>query len=100
MNDALDAVVARADRALDSMHSAAERLAQLRVTRRSHDGLVTVTVDSTGALIDLGLAEDLTRESADRLASSIVGTASDAAREAAERRAAVLDEMHSSLSET
>lgn len=100
MNDPLDTILGRADRALDSMHSASERLAMLRVTHRSDDGLVTVVVDSTGALVGIELAEDLSRQSAHRLASTIVDVASEAARDALERRAAILQQMQSSLSDT
>lgn len=100
MNVPLENLIARAGTALNSMYDATEAIAALRVTRRSDDGLVLVTVDGAGTLIGLELAEDLSRESAARLAATVVTTASDAARDALERRAAILDQMQSSLSET
>ncbi|MGA9871592.1 MAG: YbaB/EbfC family nucleoid-associated protein [Rhodococcus sp. (in: high G+C Gram-positive bacteria)] len=100
MNTALDSILARADGALNTMHEASEGLSRLRVTLSSPDEIVTVTVDATGALIDLQLASDLTRTSAAQLESAIVAAASDAAREALARRASILQRMQSSLSDT
>ena len=100
MNNALDDLVTRADRALGAMHDASEKLTDLRLTRRSSNGLVVVTVDGAGALIGLELASDLSRTSAAELGATIVTTASEAAQEALEQRSSVLMRMQSSLSET
>lgn len=100
MNEQLDALVGRADRALAAMHDASETLSALRVARRSADGLVTVTVDQTGAMIDLELEPDLSHAAAKQLEITIVATAAEAASEALERRAIVLEQMQSSLSDT
>ena len=100
MNTALDSVLSKAENALDTLHAVSEALSAIRVTRRSDDAPVTVTVDGSGALTDLELAPDLSRESAPRLANAIVVTASEAAREALERHVSILAQMQSSLSET
>ncbi|WP_072807212.1 YbaB/EbfC family nucleoid-associated protein [Rhodococcoides yunnanense] len=100
MNEALDQLISRGDRALDTLHGAAEYLAALRVVRRSFDGLVTAEVDSHGALVGLELAEDLSRESAERLQTSIVDTAAAATRDALTQREEILRRMQTSLSET
>lgn len=100
MNDPLDDLIDRADRALSAMHDASEMLSALRIVRRSADGLATVTVDGSGAMVDLYLQPDLSRESATQLENSIVVTAAEAAGEALRRRAAVLEQMQSSLSDT
>lgn len=100
MNDKLDSIVERADRALATMHDASETLSALRVMRRSVDGLVTVLVDGTGAMIDLELEPDLSRTSVRHLEAAIVVTASEAATEALRQRARILEQMQSSLSGT
>lgn len=100
MNDKLDSIVERADRALATMHDASETLSALRVMRRSVDGLVTVLVDGTGAMIDLELGPDLSRTSVRHLEAAIVATASEAATEALRQRARILEQMQSSLSGT
>ncbi|MFC8181841.1 YbaB/EbfC family nucleoid-associated protein [Rhodococcus sp. NPDC057297] len=100
MTDRIDMFVARAERALDTLHGASEALASLQVTRRTEDGNVSVTVDGSGAMTELELASDLRGESARDLEKAIVELSADAAREALERRAAIVDRMQSSLSET
>ncbi len=97
---AVEALVTRADHALDTMHLASEGLARLRSTRHSVDGLVGVTVDSTGAMVGLELAEDLSRQSARKLTVSITEVAAAAARDALDQRRRILERMRSSLSAT
>ncbi len=100
MNTPLDNLVLNADRALDTLHNASDALSVIRVTRRSDDALVTVTVDGSGAMTGLELAPDLSRESATRLAAAIVVTASEAARDALEQRESIVKKMQSSLTAT
>jgi DNA-binding protein YbaB len=50
------------------------RLAQLRATARSHDELVTVTVGSSGDLIDLNLDERIRHRPAEETAREILTT--------------------------
>lgn len=97
---AVEALVARADLALDTMHLASEGLARLRITRHSVDGLVGVTVDSTGAMVGLELTEDLSRQSARKLTVSITEVAGAAACDALDQRRRILERMRSSLSVT
>ncbi|WP_247596150.1 MULTISPECIES: YbaB/EbfC family nucleoid-associated protein [unclassified Rhodococcus (in: high G+C Gram-positive bacteria)] len=99
-DNAVEALVSRADLALDTMHLASEGLVHLRITRHSADGLVGVTVDSTGAMVGLELAEDLSRQSARKLTESITGVAAAAARDALDQRRRILERMRSSLSAT
>lgn len=98
--NAVEALVAGADLALETMHLASEGLARLRITRHSVDGLVGVTVDSTGAMVGLELAEDLTRQSARKFTGSITEVAAAAARDALDQRRRILERMRSSLSAT
>jgi DNA-binding protein YbaB len=98
MNRPLDDLVARADRALDVVHTASDQLASIRVTHTSRDGVVTVCVDGAGALTTLDLADDLTGITASQLGASIVETAAHAAADALARRHAILDRMASSIS--
>ncbi|HEX5202665.1 MAG TPA: YbaB/EbfC family nucleoid-associated protein [Actinoplanes sp.] len=66
------------------------RLASLRVSCVSDDGLVRATVGPRGQLVDLSLDRAIYREAdSDRLARTIVATA----REAAARSAAQIEEM-------
>ncbi|MFC7276734.1 YbaB/EbfC family nucleoid-associated protein [Paractinoplanes rhizophilus] len=66
------------------------RLASLRVSCVSDDGLVRATVGPRGQLVDLSLDRGIYREAdSDRLARTIVATA----REAAARSAAQIEEM-------
>jgi DNA-binding protein YbaB len=52
----------------------AARLTELTATARSEDGLVEVTVGSSGALVGLELDEDIRRQSAARTAREILAT--------------------------
>jgi DNA-binding protein YbaB len=52
----------------------AARLSELTATARSEDGLVEVTVGSSGALVGLELDEDIRRQSADKTAREILAT--------------------------
>ena len=52
----------------------AARLTELTATARSEDGLVEVTVGSSGALVGLELDEDIRRQSAAKTAREILAT--------------------------
>jgi DNA-binding protein YbaB len=52
----------------------AARLTELKATARSEDGLVEVTVGSSGALVGLELDEDIRRQSAAKTAREILAT--------------------------
>ncbi|HEV7897628.1 MAG TPA: YbaB/EbfC family nucleoid-associated protein [Planosporangium sp.] len=52
----------------------AARLSELTATARSQDGLVEVTVGSSGALVGLELDEDIRRQSATKTAREILAT--------------------------
>ena len=52
----------------------AARLTELKATARSEDGLVEVTVGSSGALVGLELDEDVRRQSAAKTAREILAT--------------------------
>jgi DNA-binding protein YbaB len=52
----------------------AARLTELTATARSEDGLIEVTVGSSGALVGLELDEDVRRQSAAKTAREILAT--------------------------
>ena len=65
--------------------SMSDQLQQLRVTAADRDGLVEVTVDSSGSLIDLTLGPRFARTSSDVLARTIMDTVREAKRQVAAR---------------
>jgi DNA-binding protein YbaB len=62
-----------------------DRLAALRVTATDDSGMVEVTVDAQGALIDLRLGRRIQRLEPDAVARTIMSTVRDARRRTAER---------------
>lgn len=86
MNDAMDDVVAGAQQQLERMRQLGEHMAAIRVTEKSADGAVTVTVDGNGALFDLQLTDAISAMAPTEFESLIVSTAQRAAAGAAARR--------------
>lgn len=96
----MDRIVGGAQHRLESLHATSDALAAIRVETTSPDGLVTVTVDGSGGLVHLVLAEDLTSTTARNLETSIVSTAAAAAQDALAQREDVLERLQTSFTET
>lgn len=72
----------------------ADRLDQLRATASDDNGLATVTVDSSGALVDLQLTQRIQRVPPDAVARAILSAVQQARREVAKKsQAVVIDTM-------
>ncbi|SIS15545.1 YbaB/EbfC family nucleoid-associated protein [Williamsia sterculiae] len=95
----MDELEARAHAQLNSMRGLQEQLGSIRVRETSPDDLVTVEVDASGALCDLGLAPGVGELGGRRLGELIVATAHAAARIAFARRAALLEDFNRSFGE-
>ncbi|MGD9987696.1 YbaB/EbfC family nucleoid-associated protein [Pseudonocardia sp.] len=81
--DWLDGYLARLDDTAVRAQQASTEMAAVTGTARSRDGAVTVTVEPSGALLDVvfsPVAASITRE---RLAEQLLGTAAEARRAAA-----------------
>jgi DNA-binding protein YbaB len=78
----------------------AARLSELTATARSEDGLVEVTVGSSGALVGLELDEDIRRQSADKTAREILATLGAAQAAMTKAATAVTAETVGAESET
>ena len=68
-----------------------DQLEKLRVTAADPDGIVKVTVDSSGGLIDLTLNPRIARVSSDALARTIMETVHEAKRQVAARSQEVIE---------
>jgi DNA-binding protein YbaB len=78
----------------------AARLSELTATARSEDGLIEVTVGSSGALVGLELDEDIRRQSADKTAREILATLGAAQAAMTKAATAVTAETVGAESET
>jgi DNA-binding protein YbaB len=92
IRDRLTEVYGQYARLRSDLDDLQRRLASLRVSCVSDDGLVRATVGPRGQLVDLSLDRGIYREAdSDRLARTIVATV----REAASRTAGQIEEMMS-----
>jgi DNA-binding protein YbaB len=82
MSEAMDALVARAQRQLDRMRDLGDRMARVRARAASADGAVTVEVDGNGALVDLELSAAVSRLTPTEFEQAVVTTARAAAAQA------------------
>lgn len=87
-----DDVVASASAALDRMRDLRDALDSLRVDAVSGSGDIRVTVDGSGALVDLTLAPAAMSRPATDLGREIVSTTEQAAREAFVRHGEIVRE--------
>ncbi|MFT4043026.1 MAG: YbaB/EbfC family DNA-binding protein [Gordonia sp. (in: high G+C Gram-positive bacteria)] len=99
MNWAMDELEARARAQLGTLQDFGERLDLLASRETSADGLVTVEVDGSGALIGLWLSDGANELGAVTLGDRIVATAALAAQDVFARRAQVLADLHSVLTD-
>lgn len=96
----MDRIVGGAQNRLESLHTASDALDTIRVETTSPDGLVTVTVDGSGGLVHLVLADDLSSTTARHLETCIVSTAAAAAQDALALREGVLQRLQTSFTDT
>ena len=86
----LEAWRGRIDRLATDTKAMSDQLQQLRVTATDRDGIVEVTVDSSGSLIDLKL-QRVARISGEDLARTIMDTVREAKRKVAARSQEVIE---------
>ncbi|MEU8257849.1 YbaB/EbfC family nucleoid-associated protein [Micromonospora inaquosa] len=75
----------RLDQLATATDAMSERIQELRVTVADGNGLVEVTVDSVGALVDLHLGQRVQRVAPDVVARTIMTTIAAAKRQLADR---------------
>lgn len=83
--DRLAAWKGRIDQLAADTKAMSDRLSELRVTVADGNGLAEVTVDSSGALLDLRLGQRIQRVAPDVAARTIMDTIRAAKRQLAER---------------
>ncbi|WP_410873856.1 YbaB/EbfC family nucleoid-associated protein [Nocardia sp. A7] len=92
----MDELVATAQRRVDRMHALGEQLAAIRVRESSPDGVVTVTVDGNGALLDLVLTSAVQRWTPEQFDTAVVDTVRRATAVAYARFGDLVTEFNSS----
>ncbi|QIZ35899.1 YbaB/EbfC family nucleoid-associated protein [Saccharopolyspora sp. ASAGF58] len=75
----------RIDKLAADTQAMSERLQEVRVTASDPNGLTEVTIDSTGALVDLRLTERMQRTSPEVVARTIMATLGEAKNKLADR---------------
>jgi DNA-binding protein YbaB len=75
----------RIDKLAADTQAMSERLQEVRVTASDPNGLTELTVDSTGALVDLRLTDRMLRTSPDVVARTIMATLAEAKNKLADR---------------
>lgn len=88
----LEAWKGRIDQLAASTKAMSDRLQELRVTATDRDGMAEVTVDSTGALVDLRLGPLIHRVAPDVVAGTIMQTIREAKAMVAERAQQIIEE--------
>lgn len=92
----MDELVATAQRRVDRMHALGEQLAAIRVRESSPDGVVKVTVDGNGALLDLVLTSAVQRWTPEQFDTAVVDTVRRATAVAYARCGDLVTEFNSS----
>jgi len=82
----------RIDRMAADTKAMSDRLEQLRVTTEDRNGLVAVTIDSTGALVDIRFTERIQRVAPDVVSRAVMSAIREARLTAAERSRQVIAE--------
>ncbi|MFT4127751.1 MAG: YbaB/EbfC family DNA-binding protein [Gordonia sp. (in: high G+C Gram-positive bacteria)] len=99
MTWAMDELQARATTQFGLLSDFAEGLSAIRERATSPDDLITVEVDSRGAMTGLWFADAVDRLGGHRLGTEIVATAHVAAHRAMTRQAALIEEFAGSFGE-
>ncbi|MFI7658719.1 YbaB/EbfC family nucleoid-associated protein [Micromonospora parva] len=82
----------RLDQLATATDAMSERIQELRVTVADGNGLVEVTVDSAGALVDLHLGQRVQRVAPDVVARTIMTTIATAKRQLADRAQEIISD--------
>jgi DNA-binding protein YbaB len=82
----------RIDRMAADTQAMSDRLGRLRVSAEDGDGIAEVTIDSTGALVDLQLSQRTQRVAPDVVARAVLRAIRTARLQAAERTREVIVE--------
>ncbi|MBW4721997.1 YbaB/EbfC family nucleoid-associated protein [Saccharothrix obliqua] len=82
----------RIDKLASDTSAMGERLQAIRVTVGDPSGLVEVTVDSTGSLVDLRLSERMQRSAPDLVSRTIMATLRDAKAKVADQSQEIIAE--------
>jgi DNA-binding protein YbaB len=88
----LEAWKGRIDKLAADTKAMSDRFQQLQVTRKDRDGMVEVTVDSTGSLLALKLSREIDRSSPDVIAATIMSTIREAKSEVAALSQEIIEE--------
>lgn len=88
----IDAWKGRIDKLAADTKAMSDQFQALEVTRRDRDGMVEVTVDSSGSLVALRLTREIERASPDVLAGTIMSTIRDAKTELAARSQEIIED--------
>lgn len=90
----------RADDRLEGVQKLAEKMENLKVGAVNDENTVKVTVDATGALIDLKLHPKVTKETAADIAAEIMATVKKARLSVSEGAAMILERTVGTETET
>ncbi|MCY1141838.1 YbaB/EbfC family nucleoid-associated protein [Actinoplanes sp. Pm04-4] len=82
----------RVDRAAAATQAMADRLGDLRISAVDGNGLVEVTIDSSGMLIDVTFTERIQRVAPDVVSRAVLTALGRARRKAAELSRQIIDE--------
>ncbi|SCG72437.1 YbaB/EbfC family nucleoid-associated protein [Micromonospora coxensis] len=88
----LSAWKGRIDKMAADTRAMSDRLQQLRVTATDDNGLVEVTIDSAGAVVDLRLGRQIQRVAPEVVARTIMDTIRDAKGQVADRSQEIIAE--------
>ena len=97
MSAEMDALVAAATEKLEALEAALHGLGQVRGRHTTDDGLVSVEVNSDGALVALRLAESITSRAPAEVSQAIIQACAQAAQDAGEQRSEVVATLNSSF---
>jgi DNA-binding protein YbaB len=82
----------RIDRLAADTQAMSDRLQQVRITAADPAGLVEVTIDSTGALVDIRLTDRIQRTAPDAVSRAIIATLGDARGKLADRSQEIIED--------
>jgi DNA-binding protein YbaB len=88
----MEAWKGRIDKLAADTKAMSDRFQQLQVTRKDRDGMVEVTVDSTGSLLALKLSREIDRSAPDVIAATIMSTIREAKSEVAALSQEIIEE--------
>ncbi|MBH0777457.1 YbaB/EbfC family nucleoid-associated protein [Nocardia bovistercoris] len=100
MSAEMDALVANATAKLEALEAALYGLKQVRGQHTTEDGVVTVEVDSDGALVGLTLSEGVTSMAPTDVSQLIIWACRQASEDAGAQRSKVVATLNESFAPT